>query len=200
MIRFLEKLNLKPHEIRVVVGIGLVVFVLLNVWFVFPLFPQWAKVQQKIKFSKQDYVLYKQEIGRVSGPAGYEARLKKLEGDGAAILSEEYAVQFIRNINATAAANGIVPQSVQVGSRGASASAPSDVFEEQSVNLTFNNAEEKALVDFLNELSTGKSLIRVRDMNLRPDATKTKLQGTLTLTASFQKNSLTKKPAAAAGK
>jgi hypothetical protein len=200
MIRFLEKLNLKPHEIRVVVGIGLVVFVLLNIWFVFPLFPQWAKTQKAINYAREDYVLYKREIERVTGPAGYDARLKKLEDDGASILPEEFAVQFARNVQSTAQANGITPQSVQTSGRGGATASPTDVFEELSVNLTFNNAEETKLVDFLNELSTGKSLIRVRDMNLRPDATKTKLQGTLTLTASFQKNSLTKKPAAAASK
>jgi hypothetical protein len=195
VIRFLEKLNLKPHEIRVVVAIGLVVFVFLNIWFVFPLFPQWAKTKKAIKFATQDYVTYQREIGRVPGPAGYEARLKKLEGDGAAILPEEYAVQLIRTIQAAASANGIVTQSIQTSGRGAATASPGDVFEEQSVNLTFNNADEKQLLDFMYELSNGKSLIRVRDMNVKPEATKTRLSGTLTLTASFQKNSLTKKSA-----
>ncbi len=197
MIRYLEKLNLKPHEIRVVVAIGLVVFVVLNIWFIFPLFPQWEKTQKAIKYSKEDYVTFQKEIGRMAGPAGYEARLKKLEGDGAAILPEEYATQLIRTIQSTAQANGIIPQSVNASGRN-TASSPTDVFEEQSVNVTITDTTEQQLVDFLYELSTGKSLIRVRDMNLKPDAARIKLGGTLTLTASFQKNTLSKKPATTA--
>ena len=198
MIRYLEKLNLKPHEIRIVVAIAMVVFVLLNFWFVFPLFGEWSKTQRAIRLATGDWITYQEEIGRVKGPAGYEQRLRELEDTGASILPEEYAVQLIRTVQSTLAANGITPRSVQASGRGATTASPTDVFEEQSVSVTFDSAEEKALVNFLHEISTGKSLIRVRDMNLKPDATKTKLSGTLTLTASFQKNSLTKKPATTA--
>lgn len=197
MIRTLEKLNLRPHEIRIVVGVALIVFVLLNVWFVFPLFGQWGKTQRDIRTAKEDYVKFQREIGRVEGASGYKARLAELEDEGATILPEEYAIQLRRTIQTTASANGIVAQSL-TSVRGAGASTPADLFEEESISMSFNNVTEQQLVDFLYELSVGRSLIRVRDMTLNPDPTKTKLQGTLTLTASFQKNSLTKRPAATA--
>ena len=47
--------------------------------------------------------------------------------------------------------------------------------------------EEKSLVDFLYSLGVGGSLIRVRSMTLSPDPVRQKLQGSLTLVASYAK-------------
>ena len=47
---------------------------------------------------------------------------------------------------------------------------------------------EAQLVDFLYNLGSGNSLIRVRDLTLRPDPPRQQLSGTVKLVASYQKN------------
>ena len=46
---------------------------------------------------------------------------------------------------------------------------------------------EAQLVDFLYNLGSGNSLIRVRDLQLRPDGPRQQLGGTIKLVASYQK-------------
>ena len=43
-------------------------------------------------------------------------------------------------------------------------------------------------MDFLYSLGSGNSLIRVRDLTMRPDAPRQQLSGTVKLVASYQKN------------
>jgi Tfp pilus assembly protein PilO len=64
---------------------------------------------------------------------------------------------------------------------------------------------EAQLVDFLYNLGAGTSLIRVRDLALRPNAPRQALSGTVKLVASYQKNAPKKaapvaNPAAATAK
>ena len=59
-------------------------------------------------------------------------------------------------------------------------------FEEQSLTITVNTAEQE-LVDFLYNLGASNSLIRVRTMTLGRDPSQTHLAGTITLVKSFQK-------------
>lgn len=195
MIRFLEKLNLKPNEIRIVVGMGFILFAVLNVMFVWPQFGEVAKTQKQIKQLQDDLVRYKKEIGNAPS---YEAKLKQLEKEGGTLPDAEQALNLIRTVQSLAAASGVIPNGITPVNRAGATSNPQDFFEEQSVTMGILDTQEEKLVDFLYSLSTGNSLIRVRDMNLRPDAVNQKLQGSLTLTASYQKKPVAKKPAAPA--
>ena len=93
MIRFLEKLNLKPNEIRLVVGMGFILFVVLNVMFVWPQFGEVAKAQAKITQLQRDVVRFKKEIA--NAPT-YQASLKKLEQEGGSVLAEDQALNLIQ--------------------------------------------------------------------------------------------------------
>jgi hypothetical protein len=70
-------------------------------------------------------------------------------------------------------------------------------FLEQSQTITVQSGEQQ-LVDFLFNLGSGNSLIRVRDLGLHPDAPHQQLAATIRLVASFQKNPTTKPAAPAA--
>lgn len=195
MIRFLEKLNLKPNEIRIVVGMGFVLFAVLNVMFVWPQFGEVAKTQRQIEQLQNDLVRYKKEIANAST---YDSKLKQLEKEGGSVLAEDQALNLIRTVQSLAASSGVIPNGITPVNRAGATANPQDFFEEQSVTMGLIDTQEEKLVDFLYNLSTGTSLIRVRDMNLRPDAVNQKLQGSLTLTASYQKKPVAKKPAAPA--
>jgi hypothetical protein len=58
---------------------------------------------------------------------------------------------------------------------------------EQIQTLTVQSGE-KPLVDFLYSLGSGESLVRVRDLSVRPDQPRQQLAASVTLIASYQKN------------
>ena len=68
-------------------------------------------------------------------------------------------------------------------------------FAEQALSIDFTSGG-KELVDFLVDIAAGNSMIRVREMNVKPDPSQTKLMGNITLIASYQKKAATNKPAA----
>ena len=64
MTSFLDKLNLRPNERRMVVIVALVVFVVLNIWFVWPHFGDWKLVQARVKKAEATLAAYQTEIAR----------------------------------------------------------------------------------------------------------------------------------------
>jgi hypothetical protein len=70
-------------------------------------------------------------------------------------------------------------------------------FEELTLPIRLTTAE-KELVDFLFQLGSGDSMIRVRDLDLRPGVPPTNLFGQITLVATYQRtNALTTAPRSA---
>ena len=61
------------------------------------------------------------------------------------------------------------------------------------------NTGERELVDFLYQLGTRNSLIRVRNMSLQPDGTRMRLRGQLALVASYQKKAPVRSVSSTAG-
>ena len=57
-----DRLNLRPQERRLLVVIGLVVFVMLNFWFVFPRFRDWSRVKADLEKGRRSLAKYRQEM------------------------------------------------------------------------------------------------------------------------------------------
>ena len=133
-------------------------------------------------------------MAKVGGQAGYETRLKKLEGEGSQIGSAMSALDLQGRILSQVGQSGVYQNGLTPVRSGLQ--KPGDFFEEQSFTLTFSGTGEPELVDFLYNMGSGASLVRVRDLSISPDAGQFKLSGRVTLTASFQK----KPPVAAAAK
>ena len=194
MNKLFDKLNLRPQERRLVVLIFFVVFVVLQFWFVRPYFKEWGRLQGEIEKTRTSLALQKSEMAKVGGQAGYEARLKKLEGEGSQIGSAMSALDLQGRILSQVGQSGVYQNGLTPVRSGLQ--KPGDFFEEQSFTLTFSGTGEPELVDFLYNMGSGASLVRVRDLSISPDAGQFKLSGRVTLTASFQK----KPPVAAAAK
>ena len=94
-----DKLNLRPHERRLVVTVGMVIFVLLNWWFVWPYFNDWGQTQNQIQATKDTLNRYQREIGN---RPKYEARQKELETTGSEMLPSEIDLQRVIQSQATA--------------------------------------------------------------------------------------------------
>jgi hypothetical protein len=179
----LDKLNLTPTERRLVVIIGLVVFVVLNIWLVIPEFGKVQFWQNKRGGALKDLQKFNDEVRK---KPEYERKLRELESQGAYVGSEEQALALQRDVNNQAILSAVQVNRFDSAPRS-STGRTNAFFEEQTLIITISNTGEKELVDFLYNLGARSSLIRVKSMSLSPDPTRMKLQGSMTLVASFAK-------------
>ena len=76
-------------------------------------------------------------------------------------------------------------------------SRTNESFVEQTQQISVQSGE-KQLVNFLYNLGSGNSMIRVKDLSLRPEANRMSLGGNITLVASYQRNLAARPKTAAA--
>jgi hypothetical protein len=189
MSSYFDRLGLTPQERRLVVFVAAVVFVVVNLWLVWPRFKDWGIVTSEMKAAAGKIQTYQAEISR---QAEYERKLKALEGAGASVQSDE-AFNLLQNkIQTQASLSQLTTTGINPVGTGAAKDSPiNEFFEERAMRVGFI-AGDAELVDFLVSIGSGDSMIRARDIDLKPDASQTKLQGNITLVASFQKRRETK--------
>jgi hypothetical protein len=188
MKRYLDQLNqLKPQERRIVVGVILATFVVLNYFFVFPYFGDLGRANTRMMNAERTLERYKTELNR---KASVDRQIMELEkSGGTSVPAEDQAIHFVRLYNQLAAENNVL-----ILNNGRPTTHTNAFFLEQEVGIQVQ-AGEKQLVDFLYSLGSGSSMIRVRGVSLHPDQSHQQLNSALTLVASYQK---TKAPAKAA--
>lgn len=196
-----DKLNLRPQERRLVVIVGIVVFVVLNFWLIFPMFGEYGKYEQRIKDASKKLNDYQQEIQK---RPGYDRELNELKNQGGSVATEEAALRLAQEINSQAALSGVTITSITPLQRQASGGKTNAFFEEATVTVNINS-DETNLVDFLYRLADKELLVRANSMNIGPDPTRMRLQGQVTLVKSYQRRPPPKvaaaaKPAAAPSK
>ncbi len=190
---FLDKLNLRPQERRLIVGVAMIIFVVLNLLFVRPHFGEWAATENKIAQTKKALANFQKEAARIPE---YQKRLAQLQTSGSDVLSEELELQ--RAVQTQVVSHGLMVNRYDPRAR-ASESHTNQFFGEQALAINFTSGG-KELVDFLVDIAAGNSIIRVRDMSVRPDPSQTKLVGDITVVASYQKKTATNKTSVAIAK
>lgn len=178
--------NLRPSERRLVVGIGIVFFVVINFWFVIPQFGEWDRVQARMWEANEKLKAYQKEIDMI--PA-YEKIVRQLESEGQSVPPEEQSAQFSRTIQTQQARSG-----VQIVSTSKMQVKTNQFFLEQSQSISLQGKEPQ-LVDFIYSLGEGNSLIRVRDLSIRPDPPRFQLTANVRLVASLKKSTAKGAPA-----
>ncbi len=187
----LDKLNMKPGEKRLLVGIGIVLFGVLNFMFVFPRFGEMARTQNETEDIRNTIGRYETTIAK---KGTYQARLAELEGQGSAVIPGEQALQLQMTVQSQARQSGVTINSQAPVNR--SDASKNDFFDEQSIVISYDTGY-KQLADFLVRLGDHDSNIRVRSMDVRRDLTGQRLQGSITLVASFQRAQKTTSTASA---
>ncbi|HEY2951395.1 MAG TPA: hypothetical protein VGK40_02365 [Verrucomicrobiae bacterium] len=182
MSSILDKLDLRPGERRLVVGVALVVFLIINYFAVWPQFGEWSREQRRTTDAQAKYDRFKAEVDKTSS---YSAELKQLEKLGGAVQSEAMSIDLQRKVQSLANLYGVMVESSSPG-RGTEGAHTNAFFEERSLGMAFNSGE-KELVDFLFNLVSDSAMIRAKSMVLAPDPSRMKLKGTLTLVASYQR-------------
>lgn len=179
MTSYLDRLNLRPFEKRLVVGVGAVLFVVLNAWFVFPHFSDLSQARDRRLEALKKLERWQAEIDQ---RAKYDVGINKFRQEGLEVPPEDQQNQFARAIQDQQVRSGVGIQ--QFGR----VSTQTNLFFLELTQPISVQSGEAQLVDFLYNLGSGNSLIRVRDLTLRPDAPRQQLSGSVKLVASYQKN------------
>ena len=88
MSSFLDKLNLRPQERRLVVGAAAVLFVVLQIWLVRPYFAEWGQVGAGLETTRRSLTIYRAELARTNE---YQLKLKEFEDQGTGVLAADQA-------------------------------------------------------------------------------------------------------------
>jgi len=78
--------NLRPQENRLVVGVAVMAFVVLNFWFVVPHFSDWERVGFRRQKAEEKLALYRNEIAQLKS---YNAQIKELSSDAYQVPAED---------------------------------------------------------------------------------------------------------------
>jgi hypothetical protein len=173
--------NLRPFEKRLVVGVGAVFFVVLNFWFVVPHFSDWQQVKTRMANAQLKLQMYEQAIGE---KRRYEGEVRRMEGEGHDVPPEEQSLHFRDTVQSQAVQAGVVLSSsgrITEGTKGTN-----NFFLDLSQQVSTTTTETN-LVNFLYNLGSSNSLIRVRALGLGPDGPRHQLSAHITLVASYQK-------------
>lgn len=180
-----DKLNLRPAERRLVIIVGIVVFIIVNAIFVWPRFGDWTKLKTRERQALALRDAYQTEIDKTKG---YQLKLSELERQGATVQPEDQAIKLSSTVQNQALLSGVEynrfdtirPTAFSQGGK------TNQFFEEQGCIISVTSFETN-LVEFLYSLGTGGSFIRVKSFTLNPDPPRNRLAGNLTLVASFAK-------------
>ncbi len=172
--------QLRPLERRLAVGGFVALIVVLNWWLVWPHFSDWGNLKNRLKTANDKLKLYQAAVAQIPD---YQAKVKAFESQGEFVAPDDQAINFTRAIQSQSAASrvNIINTSRQL-------TRTNDAFfveQIQNINVT---ATDDQLVDFLYKLGSGASMIRVRDLELQPDAAHQHLTANIKLVASYQKN------------
>jgi Tfp pilus assembly protein PilO len=195
MTGYLDRLNLRPFEKRLVVGVGAMFFLVLNAWIVFPHFSDLSEAKERRAAALKKLDTWQAEIDQARK---YQAGINKFVKEGKEVPPEDQQNQFARTIQ-----NQQVQSGVGIQNFGRTTTKTNQFFLELTQLISVESGEAQ-LVDFLYSLGSGNSLIRVRDLALKPNAPRQALSGSVKLVASYQKNApkkagpATKPPAAGA--
>jgi hypothetical protein len=184
-----DRLNLRPFERRLVVGVGTVVFIVLNMVFVWPHFSARGKALDNLEATRKLLAKFEKEVGEAPES---QRKVRALESEAEPVPPEDQGLQFLRTIQTQAAQSGVT----LTGTSRETIRTNSQFFIERSQTITIVAAEQQ-LVDFLFNIGAAGSMIRARDLSLRPDAPRQHLGGSVKLVASYQKKA-PPKPAPAA--
>ncbi len=171
--------RLTSFERRVFFFFVILALIIFTLFVVRPMFKQWDEINARRAKAEKTLDVFKTEIDKSSF---YRTNILILGAAGAVVAQEDQGVDFALTIQRQAAASkvNIIASTQQQGKTNVN-------FFEKAQALTVNAGEEN-LVDFLFNLGEGASLIRVRDISLRPaDAQRSGLTANMKLVASYQK-------------
>jgi hypothetical protein len=172
--------SLRPMEKRLVVVVGVVLLFVLNGVFIVPHFSDLGLVAQRHMKAQQSLAKYNAEIAQRSF---YQSNVDRLLGKGQQDIQPEDQANAFRDV--------VYSQATRSGAAVNSVSKllthTNNVFFLKLSQVVSVECNEQQLVNFLYNLGNDKSQTRVRDLTMRPDPQRYKLNANVTLEASYEK-------------
>jgi hypothetical protein len=184
MNSWVQKLNLRPNELRLVVVVASVIIAVLYALFIWPQFKEWGQLRKKRDDLQMIERRNQKEIDKTST---YQRELAALRQKGHVVESEAQALDTLRAVQSQAVLNNVSIITYTPGKGPATSAGRTNSYFEESTSTISYQAEETNLVNFLYALTSGDSLIRVASMTVNPDPGRMKLMGNMTLVASYPK-------------
>lgn len=172
--------QLRPMERRLVVGVAVVLLIVLNAVFIWPHFSDWGNLRARLDKARSELDRNQKAAAQIPALA---TEVKKFENEGEFVAPEDQGINFMRTIQMQSAQSG-----VQIVNTSRQITHTNDAFFVEQIENISVLATEEQLVNFLYKLGSGASMIRVRDLELQPDAPRQRLNANIRLVASYQKN------------
>lgn len=172
--------QLRPLERRLAVGVLVILILVLNWWFIWPHFSDWGRLDRRLEDARTKLNLYQTTIAQTSD---YQQKVKQFENQGQFVAPENQSVDLMRTIQSQALACGVAISSMPRGTTRTNDA----FFVEQVQNVTVSGTDDQ-LINFLYNLGSGTSAVRVRDLELQLDPSRQKLNARILLVASYQRN------------
>ena len=183
MTSLFDRYNLNAFERRLAVFVGLAVFLVINMVLIWPRFSEWGEIQDKNGRMDQRMRTYQAQLAKART---LKQRLGELEGSGSDVIPEERANQLISLIQAKASEAKLPSPNIRPVRTGMADTSEEKFFEQKAYSLTVTT-DTKELIDFLVAIGSDDSVVRVRDLDLKPESSKkNQLVCTMTLVANYQ--------------
>lgn len=183
MTSLFDRYNLNAFERRLAVFVGLAVFLVINMILIWPRFSEWGEIQDKNGRMDQRMRTYQAQLAKART---LKKRLSELEGSGSDVIPEERANQLISLIQAKASEAKLPSPNIRPVRTGMADTSQEKFFEQKAYSLTVTT-DTKELIDFLVAIGNDDSVVRVRDLDLKPESSKkNQLVCTMTLVANYQ--------------
>jgi len=184
MQAFFDRYNLNAFERRLVVIVGLIIFIILNMALVWPRFKDWGTMGQRMDTARQKIASFNRLISRSTQ---FKAKLAELEGIGSNVSTASQANELIRLIQDQARKSKLPTPNISPVRISNERSTNNMFFDQKAYRLTVTT-DDKELIDFLVAVGSGESMVRVHDLDLKPKPPQnTQLICNMTLVANYQK-------------
>lgn len=181
-----DRYNLNAFERRLIIGVFLGIFFVVNLMLVVPKFREWGEVRSQRESAQQKIRVYQTVLNKRDD---LEKRLEKLDKSGVKVLPEERASKLFELIQQKLRDNKLPATGLQHNSRPSSRAGnlrktKEEFFEQYTYSLNLN-ANYKQLIDFLKAIGSDEDLmIHVGRLQLKSAGHQ--LNCKITLVANYQ--------------
>jgi Tfp pilus assembly protein PilO len=172
--------QLRPLERRIAVAVLVILFLVLNVVFVWPHHSDWDNLKSRQAAARRDLA---RDQGVIGETPKYQALINGLQAQGGFVAPENQSIEMMRTIQSQSLQSG-----VHIDNTSRQTTRTNDAFFVEQVQNINVDATDAQLVDFLYKLGSGASMVRVIDLELQPDPAHQHLNANIRLVASYQKN------------
>lgn len=183
MNSFFDRYNLNAFERRLTVVVGMAIFLVINMVFIWPRFSERTELAARMEKANQRMRTYDAQIkkGRV-----LKQRLAELEDSGSDVLPAERANQLVSLIQQKARESNLPFPNVRPVKTALADVGGEKFFDQKAYSLRVTT-EANELIAFLVAIGSDDSVVRVRDLDLKPEPPKNnRLICNMTLVANYQ--------------